>query len=269
MLDYTGKLTSLSWNNQSSAWVAIASHPDPVVVCDIYASCGPFGYCDLTTTGSMCKCFHGFEPNDANNISKGCRRKEAVKCGKQAHFLTLPRMKVPDKFLHIPNRSFEECADECSADCSCTAYVYANFSHSIAKADMSRCLVWTKELIDTEKHSSDSFFTTGKSIISGENLYLRLAHSPGQKNKLLKIVLPVIACLLIFTCIPIIKICKYRGKERKKEIKKRHILGYFNSSNGITHKNTEFPFVSFRDIVAATDDLWRKPNWKGRFRESL
>ncbi|PNT61924.1 hypothetical protein BRADI_5g23050v3 [Brachypodium distachyon] len=179
-LDHTGKITSLSWNNQSLSWGVISSRPDPAVPCDIYSSCGPFGYCDLTTRGPMCACLDGFEPNGVNISSGGCRRKEALECSKEAHFVTLPRMKVPDKFLHIRNRSLDECKAECTGNCACTAYAYANFSRNLAKADPSRCLVWTGELIDTEKYNGDSFFTAGKSINSGEDLYLRLADSHGK-----------------------------------------------------------------------------------------
>jgi hypothetical protein len=50
-------------------------------------------------------------------------------------------MKVADKFLHIRNRSLDECAAECSRNCSCTAYAYADLSSGGAIADPSRCLV--------------------------------------------------------------------------------------------------------------------------------
>ncbi|KAF0910649.1 hypothetical protein E2562_004645 [Oryza meyeriana var. granulata] len=43
------------------------------------------------------------------------------------------------------------CAAECSSNCSCVAYAYANLSSSRANGDMTRCLVWSGELIDTEK----------------------------------------------------------------------------------------------------------------------
>lgn len=255
-LDHTGKITSLSWNNQSLSWGVISSRPDPAVPCDIYSSCGPFGYCDLTTRGPMCVCLDGFEPNGVNISSGGCRRKEALECSKEAHFVTLPRMKVPDKFLRIRNRSLDECKAECTGNCACTAYAYANFSRNLAKADPSRCLVWTGELIDTEKYNGDSFFTAGKSINSGEDLYLRLADSHGRKNiNLVKIVLTITACMVMLTCIALISIFKYRGKRRKKEIQKRQMLGYFHSCNEITGKNIEFPFVNFESIVAATNNF--------------
>jgi hypothetical protein len=76
-------------------------------------------------------------------------------------------MKVPDNFLHIRNRSLDECAAECSRNCSCTAYAYSDLSSAGAMADPSRCLVWSGELIDAGKSTS------------GENMYIRLADSPG------------------------------------------------------------------------------------------
>ena len=84
--------------------------------------------------------------------------------------MAMPNMKVPDKFLHIRNTSFDQCADECSRNCSCMAYAYANLSSAGGTmGDTSRCLVWTGDLIDMEKAS---FFH--------ENLYIRLAESPGM-----------------------------------------------------------------------------------------
>uniref|UniRef100_A0ACD5UEN4 Uncharacterized protein n=1 Tax=Avena sativa TaxID=4498 RepID=A0ACD5UEN4_AVESA len=153
-LDYTGALRALSWNYHLLSWEVISESPK--AACDIYAACGPFSYCDLTDVFPSCKCLNGFEP-DGHNFSTSCQRTQELKCGKQSRFVTLPGMKVPDKFLHIKNKSFDECAAECSSNCSCTAYAYANLSSAGAEADLTRCLVWIGELIDT-----------GKSVDSGE-----------------------------------------------------------------------------------------------------
>ncbi|KAI5010653.1 G-type lectin S-receptor-like serine/threonine-protein kinase B120 [Hordeum vulgare subsp. vulgare] len=235
-LDYMGVLI-LRFNNRSS-WTTITAPPS----CNIYASCGPFSYCDYTE--AVCRCLDGFVPSGPN-FSSGCRRIEELKCSKQSHFVTLPRMMVPDKFLRVHNRSFGECMTECSNNCLCTAYAYANFSTNDAIADQSRCLVWTGELIDTGKFSD-----------YGENLYLRLANSPVQKNnKLVKIVPPTMACVLVLACIVLVSICKYKGTWQKKEIHKGLMLGYLNSSSEMDGEHVEFPFVSFEDIAAATDNF--------------
>jgi hypothetical protein len=173
-LDYTGDLLLRIWINQS--WLVLFRLPGDG--CRHYGSCGPFGYCDSTTSTLKCRCLDGFEPADgfSANFSRGCVRKEALRChGDQ--FLTLPGMRVPDKFVYVRNRSFEECTAECDRNCSCTAYAYLNLSTILATGGPSRCLVWTGELVDLEK--------TGP---IGASVYLRLAGSPGTYG----------SCLLLF-----------------------------------------------------------------------
>ncbi|XP_025824744.1 G-type lectin S-receptor-like serine/threonine-protein kinase B120 isoform X3 [Panicum hallii] len=238
LLDYRGNLSLLSWNNTTLSWTVASDTPS---YCDIYASCGPFGYCDAATVPTTCRCPDGFELVDSLNLSRGCQRKEALRCGKENNFMTMPNMKVPDKFLHIRNKSFDQCAAECSKNCSCMAYAYANLRKAGTMSDTSRCLVWTGDLIDMAKASS------------GENLYVRLGESPVQKNKkFLKILLPIVACLLLLAFAALVW---KSGKQQKKKVQKKMMLEYLRSTDEAGNKNIEFPFVSFNDIVAATDNF--------------
>ncbi|XP_037487802.1 G-type lectin S-receptor-like serine/threonine-protein kinase B120 [Triticum dicoccoides] len=241
MLDYTGKLKALAWDNHSMSWTVINELPNNA--CDLYGSCGPFGYCDFTEAIPTCQCFDGFEPVDSSNSFKGCQRTQALKCRKQSHFTSFPGMKVPDMFLHIRNRNLDDCAAECINNCSCTAYAYADLSSGGAMADPSRCLVWLGELIDAQK-------ATG----GGENLYLRLADSPvHKKTSPVKIVLPIISCLLLLACTVFVWMYKYRGKWAKKKNQKKLMLGYISTSNSLEGNNTEFPCFSYEDILSATN----------------
>ncbi|KAM0891179.1 hypothetical protein ACQ4PT_026564 [Festuca glaucescens] len=352
-LDYLGVLSTLRWNH--SSWTTISKRP--ASICDLYASCGPFGYCnnvgdaptcqcldgfepagpgmnssagcrrtealvcskksrfvnltqikipdkfqslpnksidecasecssnclctayayansssndalvdpssclvwagELIDTGKnsgngeilhlrladfpACQCLDGFEPVDGINFSKGCHRQQAIECGKQSHFTPLSGMKVPNKFLHIRNISLDECVAECSRNCSCTAYAYTNLSSAGAMADPSRCLVWSGELIDVAKPTSR------------ENMYIRLADSPvNKKSSTVQIVLPIISFLLLLTCIAI-GMYKYKGKWRKKKNQKKLMLGYFSTSKELEGNSTEFPSVTFEDILSATN----------------
>ncbi|PNT61912.1 hypothetical protein BRADI_5g22980v3 [Brachypodium distachyon] len=243
MLDYTGTMRLLTWNSHTSSWVATSERPTGGY--GVYGSCGTFGYSDFTGAVPTCQCLDGFKSNSLNS-SSGCQRVEVLKCGKQNHFVALPRMKVPDKFLRIQNRSFDQCAAECSRNCSCTAYAYANLSSSSTMADQTRCLIWTGELVDTWKVNN-----------YGENLYIRLANPSGahDKSNLLKIVLSVLTCLLLLMCIALAWRCKYRVKRRKKEIQKKLMLGCLSSSSELVGENLEALFVSFEDIVVATDNF--------------
>jgi hypothetical protein len=164
-LDYTGKLRLLSWNSTISSWALVSEAPH--ADCDLYASCGPFGYCDHMGATPTCRCLDGFVLIDSLNFSRGCRRMESLKCGNENYFTTMPDVKLPDRFLHIRNRSFDQCASDCTRNCSCVAYAHANLSIAGTTGDTSRCLVWTGDLMDM-----------GKSVLL-ENLYIRLGESPG------------------------------------------------------------------------------------------
>jgi hypothetical protein len=165
-MHYTGMMKILVWNSSSSSWYVLFERPGSS--CHRYASCGPFGYCDTTQEVATCKCLDGFESNGLN-FTVGCQRKKELRCGTGDSFATLLNMKTPDKFLFIRNRSFDQCRAECSRNCSCTAYAYANLSSLGTTVDQSRCLVWMGELVDTEKRG-DGF---------GENLYIRIPSSSG------------------------------------------------------------------------------------------
>ena len=272
-LDYTGDVVFRVWIDGSSSWKPLFKRPGNG--CLRYGSCGPFGYCDITGAVWECRCLDGFEPAHgfSVNSSKGCVRKEALRCGGDDHFLTLPGMKVPDKFVYLRNRSFEECAAECGRNCSCTAYAYANLSSILATGNQSRCLVWKGELVDSEKAGDD---------ISGDNLYVRLAGSAGdnseennknnsftgdnsaENNKnnrgvpvVLKIVLPVISCLLILTCLYLLCMCKLRGIQRNKEPLRRSDLlqGHLSTSQEVWDPSLEFQCILLKDIDTATNSF--------------
>ena len=168
-LGYAGDLRLQGWSNETSSWATLAKYPTRA--CSAFGSCGPFGYCgDVTATASTCYCLPGFEPVSAAGWSRGdfalgCRRREAVRCGDG--FVAVANLKLPDWYLHVGNRSYDECAAECRRNCSCVAYAYANLTGSSTR-DATRCLVWGGDLVDMEK-------VVGTWGDFGETLYLRLA----------------------------------------------------------------------------------------------
>lgn len=101
----------------------------------------------------------------------------------------------------------------------------------------------------------------GKASNIGENLYLRLAGSPGhnseidkKKRVLVKIVLPVVACLLILACLYLlVRICKLRGMRRNEETQNRSVLGHSSTFHKLWDKNLELSCIGFEDIAAATN----------------
>ncbi|CAL9037664.1 unnamed protein product, partial [Musa banksii] len=90
-------------------------------------------------------------------------QKEALRCGDDGDgFVKVGNMKLPDHFLFYHNTNISGCRSQCQANCSCTAYAYSELP--VGNANISRCLVWMGELIDTNKVSR-----------TGEDLYLRLS----------------------------------------------------------------------------------------------
>ncbi|CAM0901825.1 unnamed protein product [Alopecurus aequalis] len=241
MLHYTGMVKFLAWNSKSLAWDVFMEHPSPS--CDTYASCGPFGYCDATEAIPTCKCLDGFE-SVGLKFSLGCRRKNELNCDGGDSFITLPGMKTPDKFLYIRNKSSDQCAAECSSNCSCTAYAYSNLSSLDTIGDSSRCLVWMGELVDTGKPVGGV----------SENLYLRISSSSAKEKKsgLLKIILPVVSCLLILICTYLG--CKARGKHSRK-VQNKHKPKHPNGSDKLGKEDTELPSIGFEDILIATNNF--------------
>jgi hypothetical protein len=184
VMSYSGRLQLLSWNrNSSDDWTVHVTWPDSSE-CSRYAYCGPSGYCDYTEATPACKCLDGFQPTDegewsSGKFSQGCRRKDPLRCSDG--FLAMPGMKVPDKFVRIRKRTLEECVAECSSNCSCLAYAYANLNSSESKDDVTRCLLWIgDQLVDTQKigNMSSYFFNTAGAEAE-ETLYLRVADMSG------------------------------------------------------------------------------------------
>nr|CAB3457798.1 unnamed protein product [Digitaria exilis] len=172
VLTDSGDYQLQTWNNASSAWTLFIDWTSGP--CNRYSYCGLNGYCDNSNTPSTstCKCLDGFEPTSmedwkSGRFSQGCRRKEAVRCGDG--FVPLKGMKSPDKFVLVENRTFQQCEAECAGDCSCVAYAYANMSTSRREGDVTRCLVWAGELIDTAKIGE------GQGDVISDTLYLRIA----------------------------------------------------------------------------------------------
>ncbi|TVU10334.1 hypothetical protein EJB05_43858, partial [Eragrostis curvula] len=255
VLTYSGEVLLQMWSSNSSAWVVVSKCPNSK--CNHYGYCGQYGYCDNTVAVRTCKCLDGFEPLNLEewnrgNFSQGCRRKEALRCSDG--FLAVPGMKAPDKFVHILNRTSQECAVECTRNCSCMAYAYADLGQNISKSTMdgTRCLVWAGELIDTEKMSD----TAGR-----DTLYIRMAGLDAgarPKTKAPRIVLPtvIISGILILAGISLAWL-KFKGKQRGREGHKKIFSG--GSPDELMERNLsqayELPFVKFEDIVDATQNF--------------
>ncbi|KAF7067235.1 hypothetical protein CFC21_073149 [Triticum aestivum] len=261
----SGRLQLLNWNGTLSAWVTAQSWPPSG--CSTYSRCGAYGYCDVTAAPAACRCLDGFEPAStadwsAGRFEQGCQRKQALpQCGGIGiGFVAMPSMKVPDRFsIDSDNRSAGECAARCAATCSCVAYAYTNVQSSSAKDELIKCVVWAGELVDAQMIGPRW---------GGETLYLRVPvaaastvpvlalPNTGRKSSrhAVKIALPVLAAVLLLTCIFFVWFWRFRVKGRKTESQNK-TTDTLSKIRGDDTGNLEFPSIRFADIVAATDNF--------------
>ncbi|KAK1601126.1 hypothetical protein QYE76_007887 [Lolium multiflorum] len=261
ILTYYGEIQVQVWSDMSSAWAVAAKWPS--LRCNLYSYCGPYGYCDETVPIPTCKCLDGFEPTSiegwtAGSFSAGCRRKELLR-GCSDGFVALPGMKTPDRFVLVGTdiSTLEDCTAECSRSCSCVAYAYTNLSSSRTGGEVTRCLVWTGELLDTGK------FAAGPAY-ANDRLYLRLAGLDAAQGKranssAVRIVLPVIgSVVLVLICISLSWI-KFRGKNKKWRKHKNATLDRLSTSYELGEGNAphdhELQFAKFEEIAQATDNF--------------
>ncbi|KAM3259619.1 hypothetical protein ACQJBY_051095 [Aegilops geniculata] len=260
VLTYFGEFQIQSWSSNTSAWVVRGKWLS--LECNHYGYCGMYGYCDETSVPvATCKCLHDFEPANmvewtGGKFSAGCQRTEPLR-GCNDGFLALPGMKSPDKYSLVGGgrSTFEECATECNRNCSCVAYSNANLSSSGSKRNMTRCLVWSGELVDTGKIGEE---------LGSDTLYLRLAglnatSGKRRKSNAVKIVLPVLgSSAIVLICISLAWF-KYKGKNENGRKHKNVSLDPMSTSYelGEVHPehNHEFPFVTFEEIALATHNF--------------
>ncbi|XP_037438328.1 G-type lectin S-receptor-like serine/threonine-protein kinase At1g11300 [Triticum dicoccoides] len=264
VLTYYGEFQAQSWSSRSSAWVVLWKFS--TVECSRYNYCGPYGYCDETATAptlATSKCLDGFEPSSteewtSGKFSAGCRRKEALR-GCSDGFVALPGMKSPDRFLLLGGgrSKYEECAAECSRNCSCVAYAFANLSSGARLGGhVTRCSVWSGELMDTGKVGE----------LNGETLYLRRAGmgESGTKGKRTKsnavrIGLPIVGSgILVLVCISFAWLI-LRGKNKKGTKRKKIRFEGMSISDEFENENPphdqEFPFVRLEEIALTTHNF--------------
>ncbi|XP_077243360.1 G-type lectin S-receptor-like serine/threonine-protein kinase B120 isoform X2 [Tasmannia lanceolata] len=215
VLDSSGKIQELSWDEQKMELLVDWSAPDNK--CDVYGICGPFGSCNPRNS-PICSCLRGFVPKFieewANgNWSGGCVRKSQLKCerndtssieGKGDWFLNLVRMKLPDFSVWLEAEDAKQCEEKCLENCSCVAYAYDNIMD---------CMFWSRDLMDIQEFNS-----------GGMDLHIRLADSELDKRREMKVItIPtvIIGIITISVCMYffwrwLVK-CREPGKEKDKK----------------------------------------------------
>ncbi|XP_028113533.1 S-locus-specific glycoprotein S13-like [Camellia sinensis] len=147
ILNCTGTIQCVIWNNRNLEWVVIDTEPSNP--CENYGHCGPNSICTISNA-YICSCLDGYIPKSSQDWNAlvwdgGCVRKYPLNCSDGEGFVAFEGVIVPDLLDFWMNTSMtvKECELECFKNCSCTAY-----ANSDTAGGGSGCLLWYGDLID-------------------------------------------------------------------------------------------------------------------------
>ncbi|KAJ6828236.1 uncharacterized protein M6B38_364155 [Iris pallida] len=149
----SGMIQQVGWDKDKQQQTVYSV--EPANHCDVYVSCGPFGFSMCNEMDWACNCPEGFKRKLYPSASY-CERKETLQCGTKDRFLLTPNLVVvgnPDRSPLVG--SAEDCELACLSNCSCTAYSYGR-----------SCSVWFGEYWELQEVSSN-----GTNV---DSLYLRI-----------------------------------------------------------------------------------------------
>ncbi|XP_066349574.1 G-type lectin S-receptor-like serine/threonine-protein kinase At4g27290 [Miscanthus floridulus] len=256
VLNEVGVLQLLAWDPTNLVWDVFSQSPKDI--CDDYAKCGAFGLCNVNSAPTLfCSCVVGFSPVNPSQWSLrqyggGCRRNVPLEChgnGTTDGFMVVRAVKLPDTDNATVDMgaTVEQCRARCLANCFCIAYAAADIR---GDGDGSGCVMWTNYIVDIR------YVDKGQ-----DRLYLRLAKSEfdivkRKRRVVAKIVLPVTASLLAAMAagMYLVWICKLRGPCGNNGSGEKVMLESTSNELG-DEEDLELPFLSFRDIVSATNNF--------------
>ncbi|XP_019190088.1 PREDICTED: receptor-like serine/threonine-protein kinase SD1-8 [Ipomoea nil] len=227
----------------------------PANECEFYARCGSFGSCESYDSHPVCSCLKGFKPKSQKDWDKGkydggCERSIALGCGEADTFMRLPMMKWPDHSSSLAIMTFQECQMECSKNCSCTAFAYANISTN----SVVNCINWFVDLVDLANNYTSGGFA--------QDLYVRVHSSElngssgnddsphRNKRRLVAIIVASVSSFFLLTVLVYILTWKYCG--RKGWVSKRATL---STAPLLGNDHIELLQLSLLRIIDATNNF--------------
>ncbi|XP_006452062.2 receptor-like serine/threonine-protein kinase SD1-8 [Citrus clementina] len=251
----SGLLTSLIWNERSTAWDTYFSVPDGF--CLNYGHCGPNTICSLDQT-PICQCLKGFKLKSQDNQTWPIKCERSSDCKSGDQFIKLDDFKAPDLLEVSLNDSMNlnQCQAECLKNCSCRAY-----ANSKLTGGGSGCLMWFGDLIDLRKPISN---------LTGQSVYIRVP-APDQGNKkLLWIIVILVLPLVLLPSFYIFRRRRRKHKEKENMETNQDLLA-FDINMSITTRTNELceadgegndkskdswlPLFSLASVSAATENF--------------
>nr|GMD35199.1 G-type lectin S-receptor-like serine/threonine-protein kinase At4g27290 isoform X1 [Ipomoea batatas] len=254
IIDVNGQHKVLTWSEASQEWMR--TYNQPPQECDVYAYCGPFGFCNDNST-TVCVCLQGFKYNSEkewrlNEFSGGCVRNTSLKCGSNYQeedmdrFIMYPNVRLPRHPQNITTQTRAECESTCLKNCSCTAYAYSN--------SRGHCWIWVGQLLNLKQLGEDD--------INQSTIYVRLSapefsnikdtnskQLPGKLKAIIASVAVAAAALLACT------IFCFWYKRRRAALKITELAVDAIMDEMIDEDTDGVPFITFQSILEATNNF--------------
>ncbi|XP_057987858.1 G-type lectin S-receptor-like serine/threonine-protein kinase At1g11410 [Hevea brasiliensis] len=264
MLDYSGLLKKIIWQEKDGKWNEFQSTPRSP--CDPYGHCGTYGICDpeFLSRRFECDCLPGYEPKSPRDwhilkdASGGCVRKRLEStslCGHGEGFVKVANVKVPDTSAAVwvsMNMSPRDCERNCRRNCSCSAYA----SIDIAGKETG-CLTWYGKLMDTAHDREE-----------GNDIYVRvdaveLAEIAEKWNGFLKRkdMLAILVISVVSAWFVIILFTYLWLKKKKKRVRNKWNKRWLDTIGTVENQvegsmsHPEIAFFNLSTILAATNSF--------------
>ncbi|CAL5344762.1 unnamed protein product [Camellia sinensis] len=268
VLNYTGTMQCVIWNNRNLEWVVINTVPSNPR--ERYGQCGSNSICTISNAFT-CSCLDGYIPKSSQDWNTmvwngGCIRKYPLNCSDGEEFVAFRGMIVPNlsKFSLNTSMTLKECELECLKNCSCAAYANSNTTRGA-----SGCLLWYGDLIDIKRFANPGDQTLYIRVTAAD-LKSRL-DSKEKKKKLLLVIIPVSVALLSFllaSCVMWKRIKQSKGSRPNVTIKDDenidlpsfNIVTIANATNNfsISNKIGRWVRTSLQDTTKNNSLQWRK-----------
>ncbi|KAH7857965.1 hypothetical protein Vadar_018405 [Vaccinium darrowii] len=166
-------------------------------------------------------------------------------------FLKIEGVKLPDFASLVMVEKIDECAQNCSRNCSCRAYAFVSGIN---------CMVWSGDLVDMQR------FVDG-----GNDLYIRVARSElGNRRKFSKLLIILLAVIgIFFVSATILILWRFKMKSKRRisgnriptiDLRSTENSTDFSGSNelgieGQQRNGQELSLYSFSSVAAATNNF--------------
>ncbi|XP_031131499.1 G-type lectin S-receptor-like serine/threonine-protein kinase At4g27290 [Ipomoea triloba] len=227
----------------------------PANDCEFYDRCGAFGSCEYNGSHPVCSCLKGFKPKsqkdwDSGNHGGGCERIIDLRCDEEDMFMRLPLMKWPDHSTSMGSMAFKDCVDQCSRNCSCKAFAYANISSD----STVNCINWFGDLVDLVHNYSAGLNGYGQDLYVRVHTSNRNENSGHRNRTLVAIIVTLVAAFILVSALTYILRRKY-FRRRDWEAKMSTMVNSLSVSSLVGKGDIELLQFSLERITDATNNF--------------